>query len=149
MREIQVPLPKAFSMIGEYVLNTNFQEIFNQEELDLERLEKLVKEVKEGSFEIDKEMVSYETSKKINVLMDRLSENPKNNSLMEKNSAILSMESDLDLNLNLWKAQNSYFSIGKELYEEMSKKAKEGNEDAKTWIKNFNELGKQLNVKIQ
>lgn len=148
MKEMKAPLPKAFSMIGEFVLSEDFRKLFKQDDLDIERLQELVEELTKGDFEIDKEMLSFEASNKINSLMDKLSGNPEDVTIMDKVVTILNILNSLGLDLNLWKAQNAYFSIGKRLYKDMKKRADEGDEKAQEWVDRFNELGNQLNVKI-
>ena len=80
--------------------------------------------------------------------MEKLEKEPeviKQVSLIEKTMKNLK---PLDLPLNLWEAQNKYFSIGKELYSEMIQKAEQGDDYSKDWVDDFSKLGYYLHVKI-
>lgn len=148
MNEIQVPPPKIFTAVGEFVLSRNFHELLTKEEPDLNRLRRLVEEAKIGSFELDKVMLGFDASRKINTLMEKFSRTSRDTPTLETILTMLRILGDLDLELNLWKSQNIYFSIGKQLYSEMREKADKGDKNAKRWIGHFNELGNYLNVKI-
>jgi hypothetical protein len=54
----------------------------------------------------------------------------------------------LSLNLNLWKAQNTYFSLKEQFRGEMDEKAKQGDESTKEWSDAFNDLGEKLGIKV-
>ncbi len=148
MREMQASPPKVIMIVGEYVLNRKFKELFRRDELDTERLKELAEEAEKGSFELHREMISYEASQKINSLLEYLEKDPKNISIMEQVTATLKILDKFNLDLNLWRAQNAYFSLGKSMFDDMRKRAEGGDEDARRWVDRFTELGNQLNVKI-
>lgn len=148
MKEIEVPLPKSFRIISEYVLNSNLKDLLRQEEMDTDHLKRLVEKIEEEQIELDEETISFEASQKINTLVERLTENPKDDSMLKEINNTLKTLNVLELDLNLWKAQNAYFSIGKELYGTMDQNAEKGDEKAEKWVEHFDEIGNQLNVKI-
>jgi len=53
------------------------------------------------------------------------------------------------LELDLWKAQNIYFLIGTQRYDEMEKRSNQRDSNAKTWLEHFNRLGEHLNVRCR
>jgi hypothetical protein len=53
----------------------------------------------------------------------------------------------LSLDLQLWEAQNIYFSIIKKSYSKMSWMSKKGNNVAKEWLELFNNVGTYLQIK--
>ncbi len=54
----------------------------------------------------------------------------------------------LSLSLDLWKAQNNYFSLWNNVYRTMKDKAEKGDSFAGSWVENFLKLGYYLNVKV-
>ncbi len=147
IREIQYPMPKIIKRIGDFVLNLDLRNLLRREDLDLGELQELVVEIKIGSFEVDKTMIGYEATRKVNELMDKLSQNPEDTYILKKVENILEILLDLDLDLNFWKAQNAYFSVGKAIYHKMKDRADQ-DKDAERWIETFDKLGNYLNVKI-
>jgi len=80
--------------------------------------------------------------------MDELSSNCEWVRPLEMVESILKSLQPLDLPLDLWKAQNIFFSINQTLYKDMLIKAGTGNEKAKLWCYHFNRLGELLKVKV-
>ncbi len=141
-------LPRPFFAATEYVLNTDLKKIFEKEPLDVEKLEKLITEAKKRSVKIDKTTIEFVVSSWITSVVDSLSQQPDNLELFEQIDNTLGVLEPLSLTLDFWKAQNRYFSIGKDCYNTMKEKAESGDSIAKRWIEDFLKLGHFLNVKI-
>ena len=145
-REMGIPLPKAFATATELILSTDIRHELQREELDLEEIQKLVEESKRWSLELDKKSLGFVASRKVTSLMQRLSEIPEDATLLETIGDVLRALSAIPLELDLWKAQNIYFSIGTHRYDEMEKSSDPGDTRAKKWLEHFNRLGEYLNV---
>ena len=46
LQSVRTPLPKPFSVASEYIVNLDLKRIFEEEDLNLEKLESLIKEAK-------------------------------------------------------------------------------------------------------
>jgi alpha-amylase/alpha-mannosidase (GH57 family) len=148
MKEMRIPLPEAFASATELIVGTDIRQEFQKEELDFERIEKLLEETKRWSLELEEKDLGFVVSQKINSLMEQLSKAPADISLFDTIGHIFKVMSALNLQLNLWEAQNVYFSLGKERYDEMEERAAEkGDRVAKKWLDHFSRLGDYLHVK--
>ena len=147
LRENRVPLPKAFSTTVEFILNTDFRRLMEDEEFDLERLQKLVDEFTRWDLKPDRALLSFVTSKKVDRLMEEVLEKPQDLSLWETVIGILEILSEFPLDLDLWKSQNIYFKVCHQLGGEMKKKSQAGDEEAKRWIDCLSKMGEYLKVK--
>jgi len=78
--------------------------------------------------------------------MQRLAGIPEDTTLLETIGDVLRVLSAIPLELDLWKAQNIYFSIGTQRHDEMEKRSDQRDSNAKTWLEHFNRLGEYLNV---
>jgi alpha-amylase/alpha-mannosidase (GH57 family) len=148
MREVQMPLPKVLADTMEFIFNLDLRKVIENEELDIERLQKLVEEVERWSFEPDRTTLSFVASRKIHALMEKIDENPEEASRIEILESTLGVLSKLALELDLWKSQNIYFSVGKRLYGKMKEQSDRGEQTAKRWIDLFHSLGDYLQVRI-
>jgi alpha-amylase/alpha-mannosidase (GH57 family) len=146
MRGLQIPLPKALANTVEFILNTDLRKSLENEELDLEHLQKLVGEAKKWSFELDRTTLGFVASQKINSLMEKLFETPEDVSLLETIETIFRILSALSLELDLWKAQNIYFSISRQLNGGMREGAEKGDRTAQKWVEHFSSLQDYLYV---
>jgi hypothetical protein len=147
LRENRVPLPKAFSTTVEFILNTDFRRLMEDEEFDLERLQKLVDEFKKWDLQPDRTLLSFVTSKKLDRLMEEVSEKPQDLSLWKNVKDLLEILRDFPLDLDLWKSQNIYFKVCQQLGGEMEKRSQVGDEGAKKWVDYLSKMGEYLRVK--
>ncbi len=146
LNEMGISLPQTLASVIEFTLNNALRKSLEDEDSNIEELKKLVSEMKKRSIEPDKTDMGFVASQKINKLMDRLAQAPQDSSLLENIVKTLNILSVFPLELNLWKAQNIYFSVGKKFCGPMQKKA-ETDPHAKMWLDYFNELGEFLGVK--
>ena len=142
--KLKMPLPKPFASVAEFVLNMNIRESLEQEAVNIQKLKKSVEDIKRFSLSIDKPTISFIISNKINMVMEQISKDPEDLSRFESAVELLKIITALPLDLNLWKAQNIYFSIGKQ----MRPKAEQHDELATRWLTGFNSLGGYLKVRV-
>lgn len=148
IKKTKMHLPKALAMTVEFILNRDILEIFENEEINVEKLEKLVTEINRWSFMRDRENLELVASNKISDMMGKLINSFGDVVLLENIEATLGTLSGLSLEMDLWKAQDLYFKLGQKLLTVMQDKAKEKDPTAIRWIESFENLGKRLNVKI-
>lgn len=148
-KEIQVPLPKSLSSIVEFILEHDLQELLEAkgDTLDTERLKNLVQEIMAWPFERDRATLNFTASQKINYQMTALSKQINNINLMENIDQVITTLRKLRLDLDLWKAQNIFFSLSKKVYPHKKEEEKADPQNAK-WLEAFRRLGQSLRVRI-
>ncbi len=150
MKRTGTPLPKALSTAVEYVINADLQQVFKVPgSIDQDKLQNLLHEVRYWSVELDKSTLGFVGSRRLNSLMEKLQENPEDPEIIEELIDSLKVLQELDIDLDLWKAQNILFSLIMENYKKYMDKAREGDEKKKNWINQINELQKKLEVNIR
>jgi hypothetical protein len=145
---LNMKIPRPFFAAAEYILNTDLKEIFDHEDLNVKRLKKLIDEAGKWSVTIDKTTLEFSVSKWINTQMKMLKRRPGNTMLFKKIDKTLQIVKPLSLTLDFWLAQNTYYSIGMDLFNTMKLNASKGNKRAEEWIEDFLKLGCDLKVKI-
>ncbi len=146
--EQQAGLPKSLESIVEFKLGRDLSDVLEDKSFSIKRLKSIVKELKNWSIDRDKENLSFLASKKISDLMRKFSHNVEDLSLLEIVMETTKNLYQLKLHIDLWKAQNVYFSIGKRIYSKKMVEAKKGRAKAKKWIAYFDIIGHYLQVKI-
>lgn len=141
------PLPRALAVLEEFIISDDFRRALEGDKINLKRLKNLAEKIKNNSFKIDKVTLSFVVNQKIETMMERLSETPDDFSLLEKIGDLLHIVSELPLDLNLWKAQNFYYQLGKKLCENRRGQAEGGDKAAEAWLSSFCRLGDYLKVK--
>jgi alpha-amylase/alpha-mannosidase (GH57 family) len=145
---LQMPIPKPLTLAAEYVINSDLKKALENGEWNTEKMEHLVKEIKKWSLEIDKETIRYVATAWINASMERLSHQPEETALLGKVEVVLKLLNSLSIEVDLWKAQNACFSIGKGLHMEMHEREKKGDDAAKAWNELFHRLCSYLKANI-
>ncbi len=145
---LQRRLPRPFLAAAEYIINSDLKRIFEDDVLDIEKLKRLIEETDRWSVKIDETTIGFKASTWVYSSMETLEKEPEDIKLVSLIEKTLQNLKSLNLSLNLWEAQNKYFSIGKELYDKMTKKAEEGDDDARNWVDDFSKLGSYLHVKV-
>jgi alpha-amylase/alpha-mannosidase (GH57 family) len=147
LQSLNIPIPKPFTMVAEYIVNTDLRRVFEEEDLDIEKLENIIIEVKKWSHEIDT-LVGLVSSSWINSRMLKLSYQTDDLVLFKKIEKILKLMRELPVELNIWKAQNIYFTIGRDGYKLIKEKAEKGDSFSKKWVEAFRKLGYYMQVKV-
>ncbi len=147
--DLKIPLPKALAMTVEFVLTRDMTAVLENDFLDLDKLEKLAQEMRRWMFTRDKENLGYVAGKRVEKLMAQFYKNPHDMDLGRTIATVLRILRTLSLNLDLWKAQNYFFTMTRTIYPVMQDKFKHGHEDARDWIAGFENLGRYLKVAVQ
>lgn len=148
LHRLQIPLPKALAAIVELVLNAQLRRWLAEETGEVDRLRELAAEIKKWSVSLDEPTLSFAATRRIEGWMQAWAQHPDDVALLEQITTSLDIFDALSLDLDLWKAQNIYFAVGKAVYEERRQRAERGDEGAKRWIDAFVRLGDVLGVKM-
>ncbi len=150
MKRTGTPLPKALSTAVEYVINSDLQQVFEAPgTIDQDKLQNLLHEVQYWDVELNKSTLSFVGSKRLVALMEKLCESPDDIGIIDELSDSLRILRKLNIELNLWKAQNILFALINEKYGGNYDEAKAGNKNSARWINKINELQEKLEVNIR
>ncbi len=148
VQQLHVPLPSVLANTVSVMLNTDMLRILSVDPIDFKRLKDLVDETLEWKLEIDRVTVAFFVSRRLKETMDRFSSRPKDVRLLRQAIMMLRTMKPLKLNVNLGKPQNIYFITAKNHYDDMKRKALQGNSSAQRWKELFEELGRYLRVAL-
>jgi hypothetical protein len=148
-RKMGIPLVKPFSAVAEFVLNRRIGALIESEKIAEEALEKPLSEIKRQSLKMDGLTLGFIADRKIATMTEKLLKAPEDASLLEKLIQSLRAVDMLSPDLNLWKIQNSYFFVGKQLLDTMRRRSAEGDQLAVRWLNLFHLLGDLLKVRVE
>jgi hypothetical protein len=148
LQSIGMPLPGHFSLAAEHVINSDLRRMFEEGDVDVERFEHLIQEAKRWSLEIDKKTIGFVATSWVNALIEKLQQRQDGKPLFEKIEKVLALLRSLSVEPDLWKAQNTCFSIGKSMFREMQERAAQGDGSAKSWTEVFQQLCVHLHVRV-
>ena len=145
--DIRLPLPRMLTTVVEFILSRDLAAVMEKDDLDIDRMKTLVEEMKRWAFKRDQANFGFLASTRLSHLMRRLFEHPDDIRLMERITTAFELLDQLSLDLDLWKAQNIYFAMGRRIYPNIAGQAK-GDELARQWVVLFERLGNVLQVNV-
>ncbi len=147
-KDKRISLPKTLAATVEFILNRDLQKALASEPVDLDRLQKLIKELKHWSLEIDKGTLSYLASQKLNRLAQDFSRRPEDLAQLKTISTTLRIFKKLPVTLDVWRPMNLCFFIEKKITPSMKKKADAADPDGREWIRYFDDFKRRLEKEI-
>lgn len=147
LRSMNMNLPKALAAPAEFILNQDLCEVIQAEEINIDRLKELTEEAARLSIQLDQTTIQYETSAKINRLMEMFEQSRDDIELLSTIESALNILSGIVLNMDLQTAQNLFFTIAKEKYPDMKNKATQ-DKDATRWVELFEFIAGHLDLVI-
>jgi len=144
---LHIPLPKAFQSAAEIVLNGYLRRAFEQEEIDTERINGLLETGKVEGISLDNATLEFAFRKNIERMAERFAAEPTEAHLRQLDTAASLLRS-LPFTVDLWKVQNVYYGMLKNVYPKMRENKERGDELAQASIHGFEALGQKLAVKV-
>lgn len=148
MRNMKIPLPEALLTPAQFVINQDMHRLLRADTVDLKKLRELVDDCIKMDLELDKKALSLDISHMMNRMMTRFYEDQQNCELLQNAEKTLEILGLIVTDFDLYSAQNIFFSITRETYPEMKKKAAAGDKQASTWVDCFEKLAEFLDFKI-
>jgi alpha-amylase/alpha-mannosidase (GH57 family) len=143
-----IPIPKSVFLAAEHIINVDMKRLFEKEEIDTEKLKRLIIESSRWGITVERPAMEYQISLWVTGRMEKVFQNPEDVSLIKAMIGALELLEPLSLNLNFWKAQNVYFSLREGLKAKKVEMATQGDGSSKEWVDSFDELGERLRIKV-
>ncbi|MBI4296414.1 MAG: DUF3536 domain-containing protein [Chloroflexi bacterium] len=146
--ELKYPLPQAFQSAAEVILNSDLTEAFTSETLDIERIQKLMTDVKTWRVKLDSEGLAYWLELTLGDLMAQLAAKPVDVSLLKSLVASIGMVRTLPFGVDLWNVQNRYYEMLQSEYPDFAARLQQGDETVREWLNQFVALGRGLTIRV-
>ncbi|WP_169853070.1 DUF3536 domain-containing protein [Anaerohalosphaera lusitana] len=148
LRNMNMPLPTSLAAPAAFIINTDIIRELQQDQIDIKWLKNLVDQSKRLSLKLQDEVLGFETSRKINRLMDDFRENPDNIEDLKLTTELLAALKPTTGSIDLQNPQNIFFEQVRTTYPEMQEKAEKGDENAKQWVESFTKLAQHLELSL-
>jgi len=148
LKDTDSPPPRAFTTAAEFVMNASINRAFENDGLNLDRIEYLMHEAESEGISLDLPTLEYGFRQALERLAAQLAADPSDLSLLKKLEAAASLVGRLPFEVNLWKAQNVCYDILQTTYGEFQARAEQGDESASRWLQHFNGVAASLLVRV-
>ena len=148
--ELGVELEEIHPLLvaAEYVLDRELHNTLQMENLDVDRLEKIVGDIGHWSLKVDTAMAGYHATQRLNRIIEEFRLQINDSTKVEQARALIVLLREIDVHPELWKVQNVYFSISRKILPKMQSRAAHGDSGARRWVELFLDLGSYLRVRI-
>jgi alpha-amylase/alpha-mannosidase (GH57 family) len=143
-----LPLPRAFMLAAEFVINHDLRAEFDAEDIDVEHAQALVADAESLKVPLDKTGLAFALKRTLERLARRVRAEPDELNVLEAFARAATLACALPLSVDLWKVQNDYYELLRSTYEEKSDEARSGAADAVRWVELFKTVGAQLDVAV-
>jgi hypothetical protein len=143
-----LPLPRAFMLAAEFVINNDLRSEFDARDVDTAHTQALLADAASLKVPLDKAGLGFALKRTLETLARDLRDNPDDIATLESLTIAARLARSLPLTVDLWKVQNYYYDLLRSRYESQRDAAREGDEKAVRWIDLFEDLGAQLDVAV-
>jgi hypothetical protein len=148
--DLRVPLPRAFFTAAEFALNSGLRNMFEDpENLDFAKINALLEESGGLNVALDGATLGFALRKTIKRMSERLLENPNDLQLMVKIEMAAGLAKSLPFEVNIWRAQNNYYSMLHNVLPQFVDRHRTGDAEAQEWMSHFLALGRNLSVSLR
>ncbi len=148
MSELNIEAPEALKFCGNFSVNARLSNILESEKIDFRELDSVSDTFHRLNIKADDVGMAFKAEKRINRMMEKLQEQPQNLELMGEVVRLLKAIKKINLNPELWQAQNFAFSIQKTYKNLLELDALSFYEDKHQWSELLRQLFEELNIKI-
>jgi hypothetical protein len=113
---------------------------------DLLTLRGLINEVERLSLKLDDPTLGLAAGEKIARQMSKLAKAPANLAFLITINETIELLQQLPISIDLWQAQNTYYTICRQLCPTLRNAYDRGNTTSSEWFEQFQQLGHSLNV---
>lgn len=144
---LSMPLPEHFLQAARFTVNTDLLRLFQQNDIIPEQLERLTLEADRWGLPIDRETIGYLAAEWTAARMEQLAGRSFDLELLRSINASLVSFNRLPMELRLWKAQNIYVELGRNVLNKLAARAEKAKPGAKERLEAFRNLGTLLRVR--
>ncbi|HSJ15491.1 MAG TPA: DUF3536 domain-containing protein [Longimicrobiales bacterium] len=141
-----LPLPRAFTLAAEFVLNHELRAALDAEEVDLERPRTLLAEADQMEVVIDRAGLSFVLKRTLERLAARLSEDPHDLVTLQRLARAAALAGTLPLDVDLWRAQNIFYQLMRNVHPDYAARVAAGDVGAGQWLELFNGVAAELRL---
>jgi hypothetical protein len=148
VQTLQHPVPEEFIGAATHVVNEGLNKIFGQSSPDMKELDQLVQQIARWSLPVHKKELSYQITGWVSARLEDLQSRPFDLPSLNLIQQAFQFFGILQVDLDLWKAQNAYFKIGTAHLAKQKEKADAGDQVSRAWLEAYARLGSVLRVKV-
>jgi alpha-amylase/alpha-mannosidase (GH57 family) len=147
--DLDLPLPRAFTLAAEFVLNRDLRRALDAPGLDLQRARTLLEQARATRVPLDQDGLAFAIARSLERLVERALAEPGRVEALERIADLATLARSLAFEVDLWKAQNLFYTLIHGVYPEWRRRAADGDAAAARWADLCTTVGEQLAVAVE
>jgi alpha-amylase/alpha-mannosidase (GH57 family) len=147
LKKNNLPVPVILRRNLETVINSDIRQIFENGKINYSKLEKLAQDCITWDISLDKEVISFAASFKIKSMIESLQFSDDEIKDLDTLIRVLSTLESLQIELDVWEIQNSYFIKANEAIG-FQKKYEKAHIPSTHWMMRYRQVGEYLKLKL-
>jgi hypothetical protein len=150
MADLRIPLPRAYQVAADFALNSSLRNALQEPDaIDFTRVAALLDEVGANNVNLDSVALGFTLKTTLRRMSEQFKQNPNNMDLLLKFETAAGIAKQLPFDVNVWRAQNNFYSMMQQVLPEKESQARAGDTEANAWLDHFVALGRNLSVKVE
>jgi alpha-amylase/alpha-mannosidase (GH57 family) len=149
LEDLRAPLPAALQAASAFILNADLRRQFESDDTDAARLQALLDESQRRNVELDWPRIAYVAKQNLDRRVARLAADPSDVPYLAATAEIAGIARAIPPDLNLSKAQNTYYEMLLQVQPAYQHGADLGDPIARDWLRLFAVLGDHLGFRIE
>ncbi|RPJ57036.1 MAG: DUF3536 domain-containing protein [Acidobacteria bacterium] len=148
LEDLRVPLPKAFDLAAQFVLNSGLERALDKEPLDLPEISSLLQQAKMRRIALDSPQLGFQLRRVIKQRSERFRCKPADAGILTRLEDLVKLVQMLPFQVVLWDLENVLYEVIQTRYPVMKKRAERGDEVAQSWLTALENLADKVRVRI-
>lgn len=143
-KEINMKYPQQIKLPVDLAINTKLSNLLRADDTDISEMTYVLEAANRIGADLDLVSLNYLTDNRLGIMLKQLSDYPRDKELRKSILLLLQLIETCNITPEYWEAQNLAFDIKSKYYDLILSKTED--EDAEDWIRDFNQIIKQLNI---
>ncbi len=143
------PIPKALSVAGEIVINSDLNMELGREALDFDAVRTLIDAAERAGIALNDQTLEYTLRRNLERMARAFHAKPEDMAMMEDLTAGLELAVELPFYVKFQEIQNVHYELKQTVYPDFHKKAAAGDDNARQWTTMFTRLADILKIRME
>ncbi|MFO7892340.1 MAG: DUF3536 domain-containing protein [Longimicrobiales bacterium] len=148
LHDLDIPMPAALLLAGEYIINTSLVREVSDPEIDLDRIRSLLEDAARREIELDTEGLGFAFQHTLEEVAAGLLEEPDRVDEVRRLDKAIRLGTEAPFKVNLWTVQNAVYDLKHDVSGPFRSRADAGDDGARAWLEAFRSLADTAGVAV-
>ncbi|MGK7311490.1 MAG: DUF3536 domain-containing protein [Candidatus Longimicrobiales bacterium M2_2A_002] len=148
LHDLNIPMPTALLLAGEFVINTSLVRELSDPEMDLDRIRAFLDDAARREIELETEGLGFALQRTLEAIAGGLLEEPEDVTQVRRLDEAIHLGREAPFKVNLWTVQNAVYDLRRDVADGIRSRAEAGEEAAREWMAAFTSLAETVDVAV-